>query len=94
MLFSQLAQYLRKLEATRSRNTITEILAEVFAQAKAKEIRNLTYLLQGRVAPLYEATEFGLADKFIIRAIAASNNVEPAKERSLRSMTCLQYCMT
>ncbi|MEK7533668.1 MAG: DNA ligase, partial [Patescibacteria group bacterium] len=72
MLFSQLALYLQKLEETRSRNTITEILADVLHHAGAHEIGKLCYLLQGRVAPLYEATEFGMADKFIIRAIASA----------------------
>ncbi len=78
MLFSQLASYLEKLEATASRNAITEILADLFSKASAVEIGKLSYLLQGRVAPLYEAIEFGLADKFIIRAIAAAYGVEIA----------------
>ncbi len=77
MLFSQLALYLQKLEETRSRNTITEILADVLHHAGAHEIGKLCYLLQGRVAPLYEATEFGMADKFIIRAIASAYTVSP-----------------
>jgi DNA ligase-1 len=75
MLFSQLASYLGKLEKTRSRNEITEILADLFTHAKADEIGKLSYLLQGRVVPLYEAVEFGIADKFIIRAIALAYNV-------------------
>lgn len=65
------------MEETRSRNTITEILGELFTQAKANEIGKLCYLLQGRVAPLYEATEFGVADKFIIRAIALAYHKDP-----------------
>lgn len=77
MLFSQLALYLQKLEETRSRNTITEILADVLHHASVHEIGKLCYLLQGRVAPLYEATEFGMADKFIIRAIASAYTVSP-----------------
>lgn len=79
MLFSKLAKYLQRLEAVSSRNTITEILAELFDEAKPGEIGKLCYLLQGRVAPLYEATEFGVADKFIIRAIALSCGVESAE---------------
>lgn len=77
MLFSKLASYLRKLEETTSRNTITEILSQLFEESKSQEIGKLCYLLQGRVAPLYEAVEFGVAEKFIIRAIAKACSVEP-----------------
>lgn len=75
MLFSQLALYLQKLEETSSRNAITEILADLLRHAEVHEIKKLSYLLQGRVAPLYEATEFGMADKFIIRAISSAYDV-------------------
>src|SRR3989344_5086740 len=76
MRFSRLASYLEKLEETTSRNLITEILAEVFREAKPGEIGKLCYLLQGRVAPLYEAIEFGVAEKFIIRSIAMAYGVD------------------
>ncbi len=75
MTFSQFAQYLKKLEETPSRNTMTEILADLFHQVHAGEIGKLCYLLQGRVATLYEAVEFGVADKFMIRAIAEAYGV-------------------
>ncbi len=70
MTFSALSYYFSKLEQTPSRNTMTEILADLFRHASASEIGKICYLLQGRVVPLYEAVEFGVADKFIIRAIA------------------------
>lgn len=76
MLFSALAIYFQKLESTPSRNTMTEILADVFAHASDEEIGDICYLLQGRVAPLYEAIEFGMADKLIIRAIALAYAVD------------------
>ena len=70
MTFSQLSQYFQKLEQTASRNSMTEILAELFHKAGKEEIGKRCYLLQGRVAPLYEPIEFGVGDKFMIRAIA------------------------
>lgn len=75
MTFSQLATYLERLEKTPSRNTMTEILAELFRHAKPREISEICYLLQGRTVPLYEAVEFGIADKFMIRAIAQAYGV-------------------
>jgi DNA ligase 1 len=69
MTFSELARYFQKLESTASRNEMTVILADLFHAAHAQEIGEICYLLQGRVVPLYDATEFGIADKFMIRAI-------------------------
>ena len=73
MTFSDLSHYFKKLEETPSRNTMTEILAELFRKAGKDEISKICYLLLGRVVPLYEAIEFGVADKFIIRAIARAS---------------------
>lgn len=76
MTFQTLAVYVQKLESTPSRNAMTEILAKLFTEATDTEIGEMCYLLQGRVAPLYEATEFGIADKLMMRAIAAAYEVE------------------
>jgi len=79
MTFSELADYFNKLESTSSRNTMTEILSDLFKRAGKGEIGKICYLLQGRVVPLYEAVEFGVADRFMIRAIAQSYNVDGDK---------------
>lgn len=70
MIFKKLSEYFAKLEATSSRNSMVEILAELFRQASASEIDKIAYLLQGRVAPLYEPIEFGMADKMVVKAMA------------------------
>ena len=43
---------------------------------RTDEIGKICYLLQGRVVPLYEAIEFGIADKLMIRAIAKSYTLD------------------
>jgi DNA ligase-1 len=79
MTFSDLSTYFRKLEDTPSRNAMTEILADVFHRATVDEIGKICYLLQGRVVPLYEAVEFGVADKFMIRAIAKAYGMDESR---------------
>ena len=79
MTFSQLAQALQTLEKTPSRNTMTQILAHLFRKASREEIRKICYILQGRVAPLYEAVEFGVADKFMIRAIGRAYGTDESR---------------
>jgi DNA ligase-1 len=76
MTFSELAIYCQKLENTPSRNSMTEILSELFGKAGKEEIGEICYLLQGRVAPQYEAIEFGIADKLMIRAIAQATGAD------------------
>ena len=76
MKFFTLASYMKRIEETASRNEMTEILSQLFSESDADEIGNLCYLLQGRVAPLYEATEFGIADKLMIRAIAQAYTID------------------
>lgn len=76
MFFSELASYFHKLETTASRNAMTGILSDLFLHSTADEIGQICYLLQGRVEPLYEPVEFGVADKFILRAIVKANNTD------------------
>lgn len=77
MKFSDLSDYFKKLEETSSRNAMIEILAELFRRASKVEIGKICYLLGGRVVPLYEAIEFGVADKFVMRAIARAYGKHP-----------------
>ncbi len=79
MLFFELSRYFQRLEGTPSRNSMTEILASLFKRSSGEEIAKICYLLQGRVAPLYDAIEFGLADKFIIRAISSAYTIDKAE---------------
>ena len=72
MSFSELAEYLQKLESTSSRNSITEILAEVFSKATPSEIDKICYLLVGRIEPQYTGVEFNFAERMMIRAMAVS----------------------
>ncbi len=79
MVFSTLATYFQKLENTPSRITMTEILADLFSSASTTEIGEICFLLQGRVAPLFEPVEFGVADKLMIRAITSAYSLKEAQ---------------
>jgi len=70
MRFKDLAEYLQKLEKITSRNEMIVILAELFKKVPSEEIDKVIYLLQGRVAPLYESVEFNIAEKSMVKAIA------------------------
>ena len=69
MKFSKLAEYYEKLEATSKRLEMIDILSRLFKEVKAEEIGKICYLIQGRVAPFFEATEIGMAESMAAQAI-------------------------
>src|SRR6195256_6693421 len=77
--FATLAQCFEQLEHTSSRKQLTTLLAELLAHVEADEIAEVSYLLQGRVAPLYEPVEFGLGERSIEKAVAQAFGVPPAE---------------
>lgn len=79
MTFSRLAEIFKSLETTSSRLAMTVILSDLFRQASQDEIGKICYLLLGRVVPLYEAVEFGIADKLMIRAIAKALDTDESE---------------
>ncbi len=76
MRFKILAHYFEKIENNSSRLKITEILADLFKKVKSEELKNTCYLIQGRVGPLFEKTEFGMAEKMVIKSITKALNID------------------
>src|SRR6266851_268614 len=77
--FATLAQCFEELEHTSSRKQLTTLLAELLGQVEAHEIAEVSYLLQGRVAPLYEPVEFGLGERSVEKAVAQAFDVPQAE---------------
>lgn len=70
MLFSKLSQYFQKLEKTSSRLEITAILKDLFAETKVDEIKEVTYLSLGILAPNYQSILLNLAEKMVLRSVS------------------------
>ncbi len=76
--FARLAHSFEKLEETSSRLTLIAILAELFRSIDSPdELAKVCYLLQGRVAPFFEALEIGMAEKTVARSIAIAYHISP-----------------
>ncbi len=69
MLFSAVSEKFNQLSGTRKRLELTQILVDLFREA-GKDLRILTYLIQGKLGPDYLGIELGLADKLIITALS------------------------
>jgi len=77
MEFKTLSHYFEKLEATSSRLSLIKLLSELFKEITSPdEIEKVCYLVQGRIAPFFEATEIGMAEKTVASAIAVAYSVE------------------
>ncbi|MBV9601790.1 MAG: ATP-dependent DNA ligase [Chloroflexi bacterium] len=81
LAFRTLAEAFEQLEHTSSRKQLTTILADLLRQVDADAISEVAYLLQGRVAPLYEPIEFGLGERSIEKAVAEAFAIDPAEVR-------------
>src|ERR1700724_1064663 len=77
--FAALARCFEQLEHTSSRKQLTTLLAELLRQVEADAIAEVAYLLQGRVAPLYEPVEFGLGERSVEKAVAQAFGVAQAE---------------
>ncbi len=76
MQFAVFATYLEKLEATSSRLSLIDILASLLKEIHSgEEVEKVCYLVQGRVAPFFEALEIGMAEKTVAQAIAQAYGV-------------------
>ncbi|MBI2049618.1 ATP-dependent DNA ligase [Candidatus Roizmanbacteria bacterium] len=72
MHFIQLSSYFEKLEATSSRLSLIDILSDLFKHSISSEIGKIVYLTQGRIAPFFEPTEIGMAEKNVAQAMAVA----------------------
>jgi len=85
MKFSEFSDYLEKLEATSSRLSLIEILSELFKKTPDKEIEEIVYLIQGRIAPFFAPLEIGMAEKNVASSIGIAYGTDREKVLSLYS---------
>src|SRR5205085_3510606 len=78
MEFATIAHTFEELERTSSRLTLIELLTELSRSIeRPEEIEQVCYLVQGRVAPFFEALEMGMAEKSVTRSIALASHTTP-----------------
>lgn len=77
MTFAELSEVFYKLETTASRNQMTQILSDLFEAVSADEIEPVSNLSLGRLTPLYDRTDFNLAEKMVLKAIVKSLDLDP-----------------
>ncbi len=81
LTFFELSACFAKLDATRSRTEMMELLAELFVKTRPDEMDKVIYLLQGRVAPLYAPIEFGMGEQLTAEAVAQATGLTVEETR-------------
>jgi len=79
MDFADIAKMFDRLESTSARLEMTSILADFFKTVPIEELRDLVYIIQGKLHPDFYQIEFGMADKLILRAIAFTSGTPDSK---------------
>ena len=74
--FKKVCDVLSKVEAISSRNEMTEILSEFYKNLDTKDAQIVTYLIQGRLAPMFIKSEFNYSEKSIINVLTEWGKTE------------------
>lgn len=75
MRFSILADSFYKMESTRKRLELTQLLVELFENTPHEIISKIVYLIQGKLRPDFEGIELGVAERLAIRSISKSAGI-------------------
>ncbi|MBI3359422.1 MAG: ATP-dependent DNA ligase [Nitrospirae bacterium] len=76
MKCSRLVSYFERLEITSKRLELFSILADLFKEVTVSEIDKVIYLLQGELLPPFHGINIGMAEKYLLRAIAKSGDID------------------
>lgn len=69
MLFSAVSEVFEKISETTKRTEIVKLLSELFTGSD-DDLKQLAYLVQGKLVPDYAGVEFGISDKHLTKAFS------------------------
>ncbi len=72
MLFSDVSKKFMEMETTTKRLELTSILGSLLSDSNG-DLKELVYLIQGKLAPDYEGIEFGISAKLIVKSLAVAS---------------------
>lgn len=78
MKFSEVAGTFEELSKTTKRLELSSILVGLLNKA-GKDLKILTYLIQGRLAPDYEGIETGVSEKIIMKVLSSVSGIEESQ---------------
>lgn len=85
MKYSELVEIYEKLEATAKHLEKTAIIEEILKKAKSDDLKDIVYLLEGRVFPEWDERKIGFSSRLILKAIASVSGASAKEVESLWS---------
>ena len=67
--FKEICDVFSQVDKISSRNEMTEILSELYKKLDIDDSQIVTYLMQGRLAPMFVKSEFGYSEKSIVNVL-------------------------
>ncbi len=83
MLYKKLAELYEQLEKTSKRLEKTQLIADFLKTIPSEDLKEITYLLQGRVFPQWSDKKLGMSSKLLIKTIAKATGESTKKIESL-----------
>jgi DNA ligase-1 len=87
MKFSKLQDYFAVIAKTSSRTEITQLLAGLFGEASAEEVKIIANLSLGSLRPSYEGTQFNVAERTMKKILAQLLGVSEEELNKLAKLT-------
>ena len=75
MKFSIISDAFQKMEGTRKRLELTDILVELMKKIPEDVISKAVYLIQGKLRPNFEGVELGIAEKLVMKSMSKSSGI-------------------
>ena len=75
MKFSIISDAFQKMEETRKRLELTDILVKLIQEIPEDVISKAVYLIQGKLRPNFEGVELGIAEKLVMKAMSKSSGI-------------------
>ena len=75
MKFSIISDAFQKMETTRKRLELTDILVGLMKEIPVDVISKAVYLIQGKLRPNFEGVELGIAEKLVMKAMSKSSGI-------------------
>jgi DNA ligase-1 len=75
MKFSNISDAFQKMEVTRKRLELTNILVQLLKEIPEDIISKAIYLIQGKLRPNFEGVELGIAEKLVMKAMSKSSGI-------------------
>jgi len=81
MKFLQLSEIFEKIESISSRNEMSEVLAQAIKPCDSEEIQIISYMLLGRVAPMFVKAEFNYSERSLLNLLSEYTKDDVYKKR-------------